>query len=228
MSLKSNLNALLLSSSHVADSFVFPQEIPNSPNPLSLCKWYANEIKTVTEQIDILEQAHNTFTTCSKGCAACCHQLIAITYLEHLIIEFTLNNLPLDERTRIKETVYDQCNFLNNHGYSQNSLSSLFISPEKYNKMQEEYFSFGLPCPLLTQNKTCSIYSLRPTLCWSYRNYGNTIQCTQTWEVPTTLKYDDWESKVAKRFYQIKRPSRKYTLMILQFALLTMLSQKRF
>ncbi len=228
MSLENHLNTLIYESAHTANSFVFPQEIPKNPNPLKLCKWYANEINTVTEQLDILEQNHNTLCTCSKGCVSCCHQLIVITYLEHQIIEFSLNNLPLKERTQIRETTLKQCKFLTEHGYSQNTFSSPYMPFEEQQKLQEEFFSFKLPCPLLKQDHTCSIYTVRPTLCWSYRNYGSPTECEQTWNIPTTLKYSDWESRITKRLYQIKKPSRKYTLKILQFALLEMLSKKQF
>lgn len=121
-----------------------------------------------------------------------------------------------------------QCEFLTQHGYYEQNLLSDFISDNKILAMQKEFFSFNLPCPLLNDDKICSIYPVRPTLCWSYRNYGNPAQCSQTWDLPTTVKYNDWEAQITKRLYKIKRPTRKNSLVILQFALFTMLAKKRF
>lgn len=228
MTKEKHLNSLILDSANTAQSFIFPQELPIHPNPLKLCKWYESEINTISEQLNILEQKHNCSCTCSKGCTACCHQLIVITNAEYRIIEFVLNNLSLKERTQIKETVIKQCNILTQHGYSSETFSSTFMLPLKNHDIQQEFFSLNLPCPLLNEDNACSIYSFRPTLCWSYRNYGSATQCKQNWDVPTAIKYDDWDSRVTRQFYQIKKPSRKNELMILQFALLSILTQKKF
>lgn len=225
---KENQLNLLQDSAYIASSFSFPQELPVHPNPLKLCKWYASEINTISDQIDLLEKKHNCTCTCSKGCSACCQQLIVITNLEYRIIEFAVNNLPLDERIRMKETVIKQCDFLTQHGYSSKTFSSCFISAEKNLVLQQEFFSFNLPCPLLNKDNSCSIYTYRPTLCWSYRNYGEPDQCKQTFDVPTTIKYDDWESRVTQQFIQIKKPSFRNSLQLLQFALFSILTQSRF
>lgn len=228
MTTDNQLNSLIKDSITVARSYVFPQEIPKSPNSLKLHKWYKNEVTTISEQLNLLEQKHHCSCTCSKGCSACCRQLITITHLEYLIIESALNKLQSDERASLKAIVEEQCEFLTKRGYSEQSLLSNFISDNKMLAIQDEFFSFQLPCPLLTPDRICSIYSVRPTLCWSYRNYGSPTQCDQAWELPTTIKYDAWEARITERLYQIKRPNYKNSLFILQFALFTMLTKKRF
>lgn len=224
MSLTEKLKKLVLESASIAHSFKFPQEIPSNPNPLKLSKWYASEVLTATTQINAIEESFNISSTCKKGCSSCCSQLIAINKPEYTMIEFAVTNFDINTRTKIKDIINEQCNLLSNNGFSATTLDAFIISLAKEHEFQQKYFSMNLQCPFLDDSHGCMIYNIRPSVCWTYRNYGNPRDCSDSWDITTSVKYEDWESRVLERTYQAKKPSRNEKIIILQFALLEILS----
>ncbi|MCF2642064.1 YkgJ family cysteine cluster protein [Roseburia hominis] len=41
----------------------------------------------------------------------------------------------------------------------------------------ERYLKLDLECPLLSEDKLCSIYNYRPMTCATFRNYGKPEDC---------------------------------------------------
>ena len=139
------------------------------------------------------------------------------------MIEFALDNLDKNIRSKIKNTVSIQCEILNNNGFSNNTLNA-YLSTEKQRSYQDKFFSLSLSCPFLDNNNTCLIYNIRPTVCWSYKSYGNPSDCAYSWDIPNTIHYNDWEQQLLNRLYQAKKPSRHKKLIILQYAILSCLN----
>lgn len=219
MATKEELEKLILDSAIVSKNYCFVEDIPKAPNPLKLSKWYASEVLEISGEIDTLENNHNAICTCKKGCSECCSQLIAVNNPERVVIEFALQNLSKEIKVEIKEIVKSQCETLKENNFSRTSLDSLFMTKEKEQSLQKDFFSFKMKCPFLNNDLNCMIYEVRPTVCWSYRNYGNPEACKDNWDILTTLKYDDWEKRFLERLYVAKKPKRNEKLQILQFFL---------
>jgi Fe-S-cluster containining protein len=209
-------------SAKLASEYKFKQEIPNSPNALKLSKWYANEIEEVTEQINTNEKNCNITCSCSKGCAACCQQLIVVGNVETQAFSLTIENLSTDEKALLKEKVESQCLILQANSITPEIMASPFYNEKQQHEMQKKYFELQMQCPLLNDQNECIIYKQRPTLCWSYRFYGNKEQCSTSYDLSNSIKYFDWEHAVSIRLYEAKRPKR-YDLVPIQFALKNLL-----
>lgn len=89
-------------------------------------------------------------TTCSKGCAHCCHLLTIVTLPEAVAIaERLLTDLQWQaEYSRLMKVLYDQLNVL--------------ADP---NLTRVSYFDKRMPCVFLGAENQCRIYDVRPTAC---------------------------------------------------------------
>ena len=87
--------------------------------------------------------------------------------------------------------------------------------------IQDKYFKLKMPCVFLDEENSCSIYKVRPSLCWSYRNYGDKADCEKDYDVESTIKYDDWEHRVFERILTARPP--RNGLYVLPFAIKEMM-----
>ena len=214
---KNRVEELILKSGITAKNYKFEQEVPRRPNPLKLSKWISQEIKEVERQIDLIEEEFDVKCTCEQGCSACCRQLIALSMSECLAIKPNIENLSTDEKEKLKNKVLEQCEILEKSGITNSAIA--VARNEKI--LQEQYFKLSAPCVFLDEENSCMIYDVRPSLCWSYRNYGDREACEKNYDVPTTIKYDDWEHRVFERILTA-RPSKK-GLYVLAFAIKEMM-----
>ncbi len=197
----------------IYDSFLVSKEakrtelIPKSPNPLTLSKWYAEEIKWANSQIDFVEKKNDAICTCTKGCHACCRQVIMISSAEILAIKPYLAGLTREQRKALFSKTSEICKKLKENGIDDSNI--LYLGEEACINIQKRYFDLNIECPLLDKTGACSIYPVRPSLCWSYRNYGDPKECDKSYSVETTIKYEDWEKIIFDRLLIVKKPSRK-------------------
>lgn len=214
---KEIVNKLILKSGMTARDYKFEQEIPKRPNPLKLSKWLSKDIEEVEKQIDLIEEEFKVKCTCEKGCSACCRQLIALSMSECVAIKPYIENLPKGEKDELKKKVLEQCDILTRHNITNKEIN--IARNEKI--LQDKYFKLSMPCVFLDEENSCLIYNVRPSLCWSYRNYGNKMECEKDYDVASTIKYGDWEHRVFERIL-IARPPKK-GLYILPFAIKEMM-----
>lgn len=217
---KGILDKLILKSAMTAENYEFEQEVPKRPNPLKLSKWLSKEIEEVERQIDLIEEEFKVKCTCGKGCSACCRQLIALSMSECLAIKPYIENLCKDEREELKTKVLEQCNILEKHSLTNKEINA--TQDEKV--LQDKYFKLDMPCVFLDKENSCSIYKVRPSLCWSYRNYGDKLKCEKDYDVDSAIKYNDWEQKVFKRILTARPP--RNGLYVLPFAIKEMMEWK--
>lgn len=214
---KEIVDNLILKAGLTAKDYKFEQEIPHRPNPLKLSKWLSREIEEVDSQIDLLEEKFNIKSTCTKGCAACCKQLIALAMSESLAIKPYIENLCKDEREKLKKKILEQCDILVKNNLTNKEINN--IQNEKI--LQKKYFELDMSCAFLDEENSCLIHRVRPSLCWSYRNYGNRSDCEKDYDVDSTIKYGDWEHRVFERIL-IARPTRE-GVFVLPFAIKKMM-----
>lgn len=211
---------LMLVSGKMAKKYKGDQDIPKAPNALKCYKWYKKEVEAYTKKIGEAEQKCGMKCTCQKGCAFCCKQLIVITSVEMLALQLKIDNMSTMDKKRLKDIVNEQCSFLKANGITNERINEInpyngFNANEE--KIQTEYFNLKIKCPLLDENNTCIFYEVRPTNCWSYKNYGNSLECKQNVFVDRSIKFDDWDRISLGRMLETKKVKNK--LWILQYAL---------
>lgn len=215
---KEILDKLIIESGMTAKEYKFEQEIPKRPNPLKLSKWLSYEIEEVGRQIDKLEEEFDVECTCTKGCASCCKQLIALSMSECLAMKPYIENLCAEEKNKLKKTILEQCEILEKHNITNKEINNM--RNEKF--LQNKYFNLNMTCAFLDNLNSCLIYKVRPSLCWSYRNYGNSLECEKNYDVESTIKYGDWEHRVFERILTARPPTRE-GLLVLPFAVKKMM-----
>jgi Fe-S-cluster containining protein len=111
-----------------------------------------DEIRKVYKQVDsfveeLLEQKKDQFKpSCTKGCAHCCHLLATITLVEGLVLAERILMSGEWEKLLPK-------------------LRAMALETQFEGVNRSTYFKKGIPCALLTAEKTCSVYDDRPSCC---------------------------------------------------------------
>ena len=125
--------------------------------------------------------------TCSKGCAACCEELLHVSELEaRLIVESLTDAQKEDLRKRVRhwlEQIGDRLDDREPDGL--------------------EYRFWRIPCPVL-KNGVCSAYDKRPLRCRSTMTDGPRQACEDLALRPTQRFIDipELKSKVADQLVQ--------------------------
>ncbi len=109
---------------------------------------------------DLFSQVDSAFRTiskryprefaCKKGCSDCCHAFFDVSFVEAVAIKRALNALPRQVRRKIRK------------------------GAEKAQQALEKYKGIGDPsririrCPLLSSERRCFLYDVRPINCRTY------------------------------------------------------------
>lgn len=214
--MKQKIQELILDSAYMAKDYSFENEVPNRPNGLALSKWIKKEIKEIDAEIDALEEKHGLISVCTKGCAECCMQCIVVLASECIAIQMYIDNLPVEQRNALKAKVIETCSLLEKDGFNKDSVANCFMGETAQRAIQEKYFKLNRNCVFLDDENCCMIHDIRPSLCWSYREYEDKGICRNSCFSDTSIKYDDWERRYSLRLIEA-RPTKK-KLMILPFA----------
>src|SRR3954471_9421864 len=98
--------------------------------------------------------------TCTKGCAACCEELLHVSELETRLIVESLNDAQKDElRQRVRQW-----------------LDQIGDRLDEREPDALEYRSWRIPCPLL-KNGLCTVHDKRPLKCRSHLTDGPRRSC---------------------------------------------------
>lgn len=117
---------------------------------------------------------------CSKGCGACCKQLVPITQTEAWHISHVVNTLPKQKQKRIKQAYIDAEQLI-----KQGGLWEVLSNTAEIENMREigfDYFDLGIDCPFL-ENDACSIHPVRPLSCREFLATSPPKECSQPREM---------------------------------------------
>lgn len=117
----------------------------------------------VAETCRALEAAGEKIS-CTKGCGACCRNLVAISEVEARQIRALVDRLPEPRREAIRARFREARALLRKAGLLDALLAPERMTAEEYGKMVGLYFREGIPCPFL-EDDSCSIYEERPVTC---------------------------------------------------------------
>lgn len=176
--------------------------LPKKPNPLAFSKWYTQEVNNITSNIERIEDQFNIKTTCVARCNHCCKQPIFLCSTDVKIMLPSIKRMSNQELSTLKVRVEEVCK----------KISEIFgevdidVLPDNF---KEIYFQENIPCVFVNAQGNCSIYDVRPTTCWAYRNYGSPSDCENNYHVETTIHYGDWESVMLTMMFSISNPGKK-------------------
>jgi len=148
-------------------------------NPIeAVLKFHDAELKKIRDRY--FREGRPIRLTCSKGCAACCEELLHVSELEtRLIVESFTDAQKEDVRERVRHWLEQIGDRLDDR------------EPEGL-----EYRSWRIPCPLL-KNGICSVYDKRPLKCRSTITDGPRQACEDLALRPTQRFIEIPELKAA-------------------------------
>ncbi|WP_113675830.1 YkgJ family cysteine cluster protein [Vallitalea guaymasensis] len=204
--IQDKIDQIIKESAQFVNNIPNRRNLPKSPNPLILSKWVANEIEEINNQINQIELNNNLKCVCTKGCTACCRQPIAMASSQAIAIKPYVNSLTKSEQDKLYTKIIKTCNQIEDSGIETNI--NKLTSENAIDNYLKEYFSLNICCPMLNDQGECSIYQVRPSVCWSYRAYGDPTDCEISHDIELSIKYDDWSYYFTKLLYTIKKPTR--------------------
>jgi Fe-S-cluster containining protein len=155
-------------------------------NPIeAVMRFHDSSVKQIRERY--FRESRPIRLTCSKGCAACCEELLHVSELEtRLIVESLTDEQREDVRKRVLHWLEQMGDRLDDR------------EPDGL-----EYRSWRIPCPLL-KNGVCSVYEKRPLKCRSTMTDGPRRACEDLALRPTQRFIDipELKSAVADRLLQ--------------------------
>jgi Fe-S-cluster containining protein len=109
-------------------------------------------------------EAAGATISCSKGCAACCRSLVAVSAIEAREIRELVAALP-EPRRAVVQARFDQARHrLAEAGLLHKLEDAPAWSEADYKAMATAYFALAISCPFLEQ-EACTIYEDRPLAC---------------------------------------------------------------
>ena len=105
--------------------------------------------------------------SCTKGCGACCRQLVPIAQVEARHIRTVVERMDEPRRSTIRARFGEARRRLEESGLLQRLLESDQWREGDSRALGLQYFGLGIPCPFL-EEESCSIYHDRPIACREY------------------------------------------------------------
>lgn len=181
----------------------------------SRIKEVIQDVQAMEELIDQVEEETGMFSTCRKGCTACCHQIVVASQFEsELILRYIDHQYDEETKQAIKQRIKKAAEQLDlEFGPTPSDQYGMKTLIREQEENKKRYFELNLPCPLLSDEGSCMAYPVRPPGCWSYRNYGDPVACETSHDIPTTIGYIGMEHILSERKgYSIRSGSvPKYT-----------------
>lgn len=116
--------------------------------------------------------------SCTKGCGACCRQLVPIAESEAYQLQALVAEMPEPRRSIILARFAEAQAKLQQTGLLAQLLSPGELNVEARRKLGLDYFEQGIACPFL-EDESCSIHPDRPLSCREYLVTSPAENCAQ-------------------------------------------------
>jgi Fe-S-cluster containining protein len=128
---------------------------------LPLFRSMADTFTSVSEQE---ARSQGMSVSCTKGCGACCRQLVPVASIEAIELREMIQNLPEPRRSDILRRFDETKMRFERSGLMDKLRNTAAMSREQLASLALEYFSHGVACPFL-EEESCSIHAQRPLAC---------------------------------------------------------------
>ncbi|MFN7926596.1 MAG: YkgJ family cysteine cluster protein [Blastocatellia bacterium] len=116
--------------------------------------------------------------SCTKGCGACCRQLVPIAESEAYLLQSLVNEMPGPRRANVRARFAAAKVKLQAAGLLDRILFPGELSVEARRELGLDYFQQGIACPFL-EEESCSIHPDRPLACREYLVTSPAANCAQ-------------------------------------------------
>ena len=120
----------------------------------------------VRETCQVVEEAGEKIS-CTRGCGACCRNLVAISEVEARRIRDAVAKLPEPRCSTVRARFAEARQRLERAGLLEKLQAADLWTSADYTALVGIYFQQGIPCPFL-EEESCSIYEERPITCREY------------------------------------------------------------
>lgn len=181
-------------------------EMPLAPVPIANILPLARALTDRLVELRVIEvEAEGRKISCTKGCGACCRQIVPISEVEARRIRDLVESLPEPRRSVIRSRFAESRERLDAAGLLDSLLSNerLTWDKEARGRIGIDYFRLGLPCPFL-EDESCSIHPDRPLSCREYLVTSPASSCA----VPEKKKIEgvEFPTKVWTSFARLSGP----------------------
>jgi Fe-S-cluster containining protein len=114
-----------------------------------------------------MSEAAGKPVSCTKGCGACCRQLVPLARSEALRVAELLEELPEPRRSEVKGRFEAAVRRIEAEGLLPALEGRAGLAAADAVNLGLTYFRLGIPCPFL-EDESCSIYADRPIACREY------------------------------------------------------------
>ena len=158
--------------------------------------------------------------SCKAGCGACCRQAVPIAETEAFQIAELVSNMLEPRRSEIMKRFDDACKHLKKTGWLEKFDKAAGLESRERNKLIEEYFREGIPCPFL-ENESCSIHGERPLSCREYLVTSPAEYCADP--VVNTIQMVNMPAKISQTLFALTKsenlnPAVNFVPLILSLA----------
>lgn len=166
---------LKISGQPVDLAITVPAEPTRITNMLPIFQGMANVVVDLAEQKSIDEGKP---ISCTKGCGACCRQLVPISEMEARALTTLVEAMPEPRRTTIRERFTQAREQLLNSGLGMQTSDQVKAPKEQLRAFGLAYFDLHIACPFL-EEEACSIHPDRPLSCREYLVTSPASHCTR-------------------------------------------------
>jgi Fe-S-cluster containining protein len=124
------------------------------------------------------EESQGRKISCTKGCGACCRQLVPIAEVEARAIRDVIERLPESRRSEIRARFAAARQRLDEAGILDKLLHPEAWPEGDNREFGLDYFRLGIACPFL-EEESCSIHPDRPIACREYLVTSPARNCAQ-------------------------------------------------
>lgn len=141
----------------------------------------AARMKNVNEKngLEILRQLYylydgvqnyfNPYYSCKVGCSYCCYPYVGASMIESKLAKIYIENNISENLQRL--FFRKICRHKNDY------LSPRETGGTDAGRLQAEYFAKQIPCPFLSENNACLVYSVRPLACRALAVISDPKEC---------------------------------------------------
>ncbi|MEB3236927.1 MAG: YkgJ family cysteine cluster protein [Candidatus Sericytochromatia bacterium] len=142
----------------------------------SMTDLYADVARNMAVVLEV-HAAAGQRPSCTRGCDACCHQLVLATVAEAEVMAEALQRLPGAERAKLEgrlDAWLRETSTLR-HTLQQSEPDDLDAVVEA---MAESYWARRIPCPFLV-DRACALHEARPLACRQHHALGDPKHCAE-------------------------------------------------
>ena len=185
------------------DTFQIKVSVPDKKTRQDVLLPFFRELTQIAEDMAVAKLAGQGETvSCTKGCGACCNQLVPVTQLEARYLVKLLESMPKAKRQKYKLRFDEAYHRLREAGVLQELLNPENIT-DNIIEFGLKYFQLGIPCPFL-ENSSCSIYTERPLRCREYLVTSAAAHCSNPSN--ETIQRVDYPVQMSRLLTRINQP----------------------